>query len=392
MLPGDTTRSSGDAGNHWWTSWWGDQGEGREEGMTTCNACGAPLGADWLYCNRCGTQVQAESPVDHARRQARSQRGVDGRRVLLDDVVYAVVDVETTGFSAKSDRICEVAVLCTDAHGEVVDEYVSLVNPGRSLGMTTRIHGITSTMVSTAPPFRDVADDLLARMAGRVLVAHNAAFDLGFLESEFARVGVFLPHQSLVCTKKLGRALLDCRGSLASLCAALMVPHESAHSAGGDARACASVFQCLLGRARNQGFRTIADLGADYGPAHAHAWPRLAFEETVWPREEEPDGAFGPEPDTASDLTMEDLLGASLVLTGDFRAGDRKDVEAYLSSLGIAVRGSVSKKTYLLVTSDVQSMSSKATKARDLGVRIIHEDVLWRILGGAPSLKTGGRA
>src|SRR5437868_10333792 len=94
---------------------------------------------------------------------------------------YVIVDVETTGFSpAKGDAICEIALVSLDSTGEVVDEWHSLINPRRSTG-AVHIHGITPQMVSQAPTIDQVLDAIWQRLAGRVLVAHHAPFDLRFL-------------------------------------------------------------------------------------------------------------------------------------------------------------------------------------------------------------------
>ncbi len=122
--------------------------------------------------------MMGQARAQAQRAEAESWTGPD--LVPLADVSYAVVDLETTGFGSK-DRVVEVAVVCLDARLQVEREYVSLVNPKRDMGETPDIHGVTPAMASTAPPFSEVADDVLAHITGRVLVAHNADFDRGFL-------------------------------------------------------------------------------------------------------------------------------------------------------------------------------------------------------------------
>ena len=79
-------------------------------------------------------------------------------------------------------------------------------------------------------------------------------------------------------------------------------------------------------------------------------------------------------------FTRDQLLQSTIVLTGGL--GDRAEEEAFLRSLGITVRGSVSRKTSLLVACDPSTLSGKATKARDLGVPIMDAATFWGILGG----------
>lgn len=156
---------------------------------------------------------------------------------------YAVIDVETTGFSpAKQDRIAEIAVIHVDPLGRVTGEWATLVNPMRDLGPTS-VHGICAADVRVAPRFSQIAGTLTRLLADRVLVAHNLAFDLLFLTAEYARLGVKLavrPHLGL-CTMRLAHQLLPeaAARSLRACCAAAGVPLTSQHEAVFDARAAA---------------------------------------------------------------------------------------------------------------------------------------------------------
>ncbi|MEU0214969.1 exonuclease domain-containing protein, partial [Streptomyces sp. NPDC006265] len=98
---------------------------------------------------------------------------------------YAVVDVETTGL-ARDDRIISAAVYRLDERGEVEDHWYTTVNPERDPGPVW-IHGLTSEALEGAPLFPDIAEEFTARLAGRVLVAHNAVFDWQMIAREYAR-------------------------------------------------------------------------------------------------------------------------------------------------------------------------------------------------------------
>ena len=103
---------------------------------------------------------------------------------LLDDCAFAVVDVETTGMrSGGGDRITEIAVAVV--HGERREiVFESLVNPERPIPRAVcAITNITNEMVRHAPRFADLAERLLAALAGRVFVAHNARFDWNFVSA-----------------------------------------------------------------------------------------------------------------------------------------------------------------------------------------------------------------
>ncbi|HTA39234.1 MAG TPA: 3'-5' exonuclease [Candidatus Acidoferrales bacterium] len=113
---------------------------------------------------------------------------------------YAVVDVETTGFSPTADRIVEVACVAVDGR-HVVDRWSTLVNPGRSIPeRVSAIHGITDAMVAFAPPLAVAMGELRRRCAGRLVGAHCAPFDLSFLRG--------LDVESALCTMRLARALV----------------------------------------------------------------------------------------------------------------------------------------------------------------------------------------
>ena len=101
----------------------------------------------------------------------------------------AVLDLETTGFNAsRHDRVIEVAIVQLDETLTPTWEYCSLVNPDRDLG-PTHVHGLAGRDVREAPPFVEVADDIVHWLAGRVIVGHNVAFDLRFLRAEFDLLG-----------------------------------------------------------------------------------------------------------------------------------------------------------------------------------------------------------
>src|SRR5207344_1572910 len=116
------------------------------------------------------------------------------------------LDLETTGASADRDRITEIGMIEV-AGGELVDEWSTLVNPGRGLPpAVTSLTGITDAMVMAAPCFADVASELQDRLEGRLLVAHNARFDYAFLRAEFRRLGIRF-RSRVLCTVRLSRRL-----------------------------------------------------------------------------------------------------------------------------------------------------------------------------------------
>ena len=103
---------------------------------------------------------------------------------------FVVFDVETTGMSRTRDRIVQLAARRIDTDGRI-SSFDSFVNPGRPIPLAAmRIHHITDAMVANAPKFSDVGMRFLDFSEGATLVAHNAIFDLGFLQESLNRCGL----------------------------------------------------------------------------------------------------------------------------------------------------------------------------------------------------------
>lgn len=159
---------------------------------------------------------------------------------------YAVIDLETTGFSpARGDRIVEIGVVLIDDSGAVEGEWTTLVNPQRDVG-ATHVHGIRASDVVDAPLFGDVAAHLVNLLSGRTLAAHNQEFDLRFLRAELAGQGYMLPATyAALCTMLWARASFGA-AKLRDVCAVLAIENTAAHAALGDARATAAVVTALM--------------------------------------------------------------------------------------------------------------------------------------------------
>ena len=148
------------------------------------------------------TDAEAPTPA----RRAPALPGDDDR---LDALPYVVVDVETTGGSPEhGHRITEIAAVTVEG-GQVRDVYETLVNPGRPIPPEImRLTGITWEMVRHKAPFHAVCDDVVGALAGRVFVAHNAAFDWRFVTSEVARTSGRVLDGRRLCTVRMSRKLL----------------------------------------------------------------------------------------------------------------------------------------------------------------------------------------
>ena len=161
--------------------------------------------------------------------------------------MYAIVDIETTGSHAGFHRITEVAVVHHDGTS-VTGIHQTLINPEREIPpFISALTGIYPEMLSKAPTFGEIADDLFQWLEGRIFVAHNAHFDFSFLKKEFEVAGYSWNPQRL-CTVRLSRKIVPGLRSynLGRLAEALGVTIQNRHRAGGDAEATAHIFGMLL--------------------------------------------------------------------------------------------------------------------------------------------------
>jgi len=181
----------------------------------------------------------------------------------LDEVGFAVVDVETTGSGRDSGhRIVEIAIVEVRG-GEIVDEYQTLLNPGRRIPPgVVALTGITDAMVQEAPWFDHVAEDILARLEGRVFVAHNVAFDWGFVAGELTRALGEAPQLVRMCTVRMVRRFVPAlrHRNLDVVSRYFGVDIHARHRAHGDALATARVLLRLLDEARGRGLDDVASL------------------------------------------------------------------------------------------------------------------------------------
>jgi DNA polymerase-3 subunit epsilon len=183
---------------------------------------------------------------------------------------FAVVDLETTGWSPEQAAITEIGAVRVRAgarRGEFVrqGEFASLVNPGTPVppGIAD-LTGITDWMLAAAPRLGAVLPGLLDFAQGCVLVAHNAPFDLGFLVAGCGDLGLAWPGFTVLDTVMLARRVMDpdevpdCKlSTLAGFFGARTAPN---HRALADARATADVLSWLIRRLAHRGIRTLREL------------------------------------------------------------------------------------------------------------------------------------
>lgn len=177
---------------------------------------------------------------------------------MVDSVTlprFAVVDLETSGFSTRWNRILQLGMVTVESDGRVVDHWSTLVRlrwPFSRVG-PTHVHGITRPMLKGAPALDDVLDEFGARLDGAMFTAHNARFDGEFLlraarhRSRTDPVRTAL--QTRLCTLRMSRRLDPDRTrshALADLCDRYDIEFDRPHDALADAEATAAVLPYLL--------------------------------------------------------------------------------------------------------------------------------------------------
>lgn len=166
----------------------------------------------------------------------------------LEDGTYVVFDVETTGLSAVYDTIIELAGVKM-YQGEIIDRFESFAQPHRPLPqIITDITGITDDMLIGAPEVDDVLKQFHEWMGDSVLVAHNASFDIGFLNQGFKKIEYPQVTNPVIDTLELARYLLPELGNhrLNTLCKHLDVELTQHHRAIFDAEATSYLFWKLV--------------------------------------------------------------------------------------------------------------------------------------------------
>ena len=188
-----------------------------------------------------------------------------GADLLLEEATYVVVDLETTGLRPGTSHICEIGAVRITGF-EVVDEFQTLVDPRERLSpAVAALTGLNDRMLRGAPPPSVAVQRFLAFAGDSVLVAHNARFDLSFLDRETERLTGSRLANPVLDTVSLARRLLAGRvprASLAQLAHFVGTSVEPCHRALPDAQATAEVLLVLIGLAQERGARTVADLVA----------------------------------------------------------------------------------------------------------------------------------
>jgi DNA polymerase III epsilon subunit family exonuclease len=204
-----------------------------------------------------------------------------GSDLLLEHATYVVVDLETTGLTPSTARICEIGAV--RVHGfELVQDFQTLVNPRVPIGAAvSALTGLRDAQLRRAPPAEAAVRRFIAFAGDAVLVAHNARFDLAFLDRETERLTGARLASPVVDTVGLARRLLAgrTRAGLAPLARFFGTAATPCHRALPDAQATAEILVMLLGLAQERGAETVADLAELAAPRTRKVYAKrsLAF-------------------------------------------------------------------------------------------------------------------
>ncbi|MCX6363133.1 MAG: exonuclease domain-containing protein [Actinobacteria bacterium] len=223
------------------------------------------------------------------------------KRRDLADVAFTVVDLETTGATPGFAKITEIGAVRLEG-GREVDTFSSLVNPGiRIPEMITSITGIDDATVADAPPIDVVLPRFVGFAADSVLVAHNAHFDLGFLDYELGRLQRRTFPRPALDTLRLARKLCpQQRCSLKALSYRFDTRVKPVHRALQDAQATAELLLLFLSWLQEQGMTTLEEVARFCEPGARRNYHKISLTETL--------------PTTPGVYVMRDDRGAALYI------------------------------------------------------------------------------
>ena len=132
---------------------------------------------------------------------------IELKNISVKEAEFAVLDFETTGTSAKHNRVIEVGIVQVK-NLKIMNSFQSFINPGdRIPPFITSLTGIKDEDVHDAPFFDEVTSEMLDFIGDSVIVAHNLPFDFSFLKNELSRAELLTPKNQTLCTLKLARKL-----------------------------------------------------------------------------------------------------------------------------------------------------------------------------------------
>lgn len=203
-------------------------------------------GAEFTFIDEADTQI-VKNPIDEK----------------LDDAVFTVFDIETTGLSVNYDKIIEIAAVKVK-DGQIIDEYQTFVDPERELSMlTTRLTSIKNSDVKGQPKIDTVIKEFKAFFDGTIMVAHNAHFDMGFIIKTLQDFDLYDKSMTVVDTLSIARNCFNNelkRFNLKAVARYFKVDLVQHHRAIYDTRATAHVFNRMVSFFKSNGIYNINEM------------------------------------------------------------------------------------------------------------------------------------
>ena len=199
-----------------------------------------------------------------------SAKIVYGAKDETVDGGFVVFDIETTGLDKEKNNITEIGAVKVE-NGSITERWSTFVNPGEPIPQNiVELTNITDEMVKDAPSIGEILPDFLAFCQGCVLVAHNARFDVGFIQTAAGRLGLRFDFAYLD-TLQLARCLYPelANHKLNNLTRHLNIMLENHHRAVDDAKATAEIFIKMLEELRGQEKTALAKLNSQFDLAQA---------------------------------------------------------------------------------------------------------------------------
>ena len=191
----------------------------------------------------------------------------DGSPVVVNDkgqninTTYCVLDLETTGLSAKTEKITEIGIMKIQ-NGEVVDEFCEFVNPEKPIPKRVQeVTNITDEMVANSPTIDVLFPKVLDFIKDSVLVAHNASFDIGFLKNVAKNLGYEFDY-TYVDTLPLARKLYPelKKHKLGKIAEHLKIKVEVAHRALDDVDTTVKILKEMMKTLKERGAKKVSDI------------------------------------------------------------------------------------------------------------------------------------
>lgn len=283
--------------------------------------------------------------------------------------MFVFFDVETP--NRNNDRISSAGIIVIE-EGKTLLEVNYLVNPEvRFDAFNIQLTGITPYMVKDAPTFAALWPSIQKYFEEGIIVAHNATFDLGVLTQTLRQYGIEIPKFRYICTLSLAKKYFRYqRNSLDYLCATLGIYLERHHEALSDARGCQGIF-----------YKIVERFGYNDGFISTYFKPRLPVKSQYVNV-----GLMS----TTDAVQIRDHL---FCLTGDFKYGDKADVELFILARGGTVSQQVNKQVNYVLVGDLGSpkwaygaygtkvKKANALRATGISIDIVLEKDFWQLEG-----------